>query len=121
VPGRSTRSRSAERLASFALELHPEKTRLIESGRFAQLNRHRRGSGKAQTFMFLGFTHYCPSNSKGYFVVGGTTRPKRKRPKFPSGAEWRLGVTIGSWFSQRDWEQNVVFAGGDRLQRSGGS
>jgi hypothetical protein len=45
----------------------------------------------------------------------------RKRPKFPSGAEWRLGVTIGSWFSQRDWEQNVVFAGGDRLQRSGGS
>jgi hypothetical protein len=36
-----------------------------------------------------------------------------KRPKFPSGAESRLGVTIASWFSQRDLERNVVFAGGD--------
>jgi hypothetical protein len=55
-------------LASFALELHPEKTRLIEFGRFAQLSR-RRGEGKAETFTFLGFAHYCASNSKGYFVV----------------------------------------------------
>ena len=50
-----------ERLASFALELHPEKTRLIEFGRFAQLNRQRRGEGKAETFTFLGFTHYWGS------------------------------------------------------------
>ena len=58
-----------QRLASFALELHPEKTRLIEFGRFAQLSRDRRGEGKAETFTFLGFTHYCATNSKGYFVV----------------------------------------------------
>ena len=57
-------------LASFALELHPEKTRLIEFGRFAQLSRDRRGEGKAETFTFLGFTHYCATNSKGYFGRG---------------------------------------------------
>jgi group II intron reverse transcriptase/maturase len=66
-----------ERLASFALELHPEKTRLIEFGRYAQLSRHRRGEGKAETFTFLGFTHYCATNSKGYFIVGRKTQPKR--------------------------------------------
>src|SRR6202451_4079067 len=66
-----------ERLGSFALELHPDKTRLIEFGRFAQVKRQRRGEGKAATFTFLGFTHYCATNSKGYFVVGRTTQPKR--------------------------------------------
>ena len=58
-----------ERLAKFALELHPEKTRLIEFGRFAQVNRQQRGEGKPETFTFLGFTHYCATNSKGHFVV----------------------------------------------------
>ena len=48
-----------KRLANFALELHPEKTRLIEFGRFAQVNRQQRGEGKPETFTFLGFTHYC--------------------------------------------------------------
>jgi RNA-directed DNA polymerase len=41
-----------ERLAKFGLEVHPEKTRLIEFGRFAQVNRKRRGAGKAETFTF---------------------------------------------------------------------
>ena len=45
-----------ERLAQFALELHPEKTRLIEFGRYAAANRSRRGDGKPETFDFLGFT-----------------------------------------------------------------
>jgi adenine-specific DNA-methyltransferase len=44
-----------------------------------------------------------------------------KRPVLPSGTESKLGLTMGSWFRQRDRERNVVFAGGDRLQRSGGS
>ena len=48
-----------KRLANFALELHPEKTRLIEFGRFAQVNRQQHGEGKPETFTFLGFTHYC--------------------------------------------------------------
>jgi RNA-directed DNA polymerase len=68
-----------ERLASFALELHPEKTRLIEFGRFAQLNRKRRGEGKPETFTFLGFTHYCATSTNGYFALRRVTQPKRMR------------------------------------------
>jgi group II intron reverse transcriptase/maturase len=48
-----------ERLAKFGLELHPDKTRLIEFGRFAARDRKQRGEGKPETFTFLGFTHYC--------------------------------------------------------------
>jgi len=68
-----------KRLAKFGLELHPEKTRLIEFGRFAEANRRRQGKGKVETFTFLGFTHYCGKNSKGYFFVGRTTMVKRMR------------------------------------------
>jgi hypothetical protein len=70
-----------ERLAKFGLEIHPEKTRLIEFGRFAQVNRQRRGEGKAETFTFLGFTHYCGTNSKGQFEVWRRTAAKRMRAK----------------------------------------
>jgi group II intron reverse transcriptase/maturase len=70
-----------ERLAKFGLELHPEKTRLIEFGRFAEANRKRRGEGMPETFSFLGFTHYCGKNSKGYFFVGRATTAKRMRAK----------------------------------------
>ena len=45
-----------ERLREFALSLHPEKTRLIEFGRFAAERRKRRGLGKPETFNFLGFS-----------------------------------------------------------------
>src|SRR5918999_4529522 len=48
-----------ERLARFGLELHPDKTRLIEFGRFAAERRRARGAGKPGTFEFLGFTHIC--------------------------------------------------------------
>src|SRR5271168_4840016 len=68
-----------ERLASFALELHPEKTRLIEFGRFAAVDRQQRGEGKPETFTFLGFTHYCAKNSQGHFVIGRTTMLQRMR------------------------------------------
>ena len=57
-----------ERLAKFGLELHPDKTRLIEFGRNAATNRQKRGEGKPETFDFLGFTHYGGSK-KGRFVV----------------------------------------------------
>jgi RNA-directed DNA polymerase len=70
-----------QRLAKFGLEIHPEKTRMIEFGRSAQANRERRGEGKAETFTFLGFTHYCGTNSKGYFVVWRRTAAKRMRAK----------------------------------------
>jgi hypothetical protein len=48
-----------ERLRKFGLELHPDKTRLIEFGRFAAASRKQRGAGKPETFDFLGFTHIC--------------------------------------------------------------
>ncbi len=67
-----------ERLAKFGLELHPEKTRLIEFGRFAAQNRKRRGQGKPETFTFLGFTHYCGKRrNDGAFIVWRETAKKR--------------------------------------------
>jgi len=65
-----------ERLARFHLELHPDKTRLMEFGRFAAENRERRTEGKPETFDFLGFTHYCGKTSKGRFQVSRKTRRK---------------------------------------------
>jgi hypothetical protein len=59
-----------ERLAKFGLELHAEKTRLIEFGRYAAPNREKRGEGTPETFTFLGFTHYCGKRRKdGAFIV----------------------------------------------------
>jgi hypothetical protein len=67
-----------ERLAKFGLELHPEKTRLIEFGRFAAPNREKRGEGKPETFTFLGFTHYCGKRRKdGALIVWRETAKKR--------------------------------------------
>lgn len=70
-----------ERLAKFGLELHPEKTRLIEFGREAWMKRQQEGKGKPETFQFLGFTHYCGQNSKGHFTVWRETVSKRMRAK----------------------------------------
>ncbi len=67
-----------ERLAKFGLELHADKTRLIEFGRFAARNRKQRGEGKPETFTFLGFTHYCGQrNSNGAFIVWRITAKRR--------------------------------------------
>jgi group II intron reverse transcriptase/maturase len=71
----------AERLKKFNLELHGEKTRLIEFGRNAAANRKGRGSGKPETFNFLGFTHLCGQTRKGKFVVIRRTMSKRMRGK----------------------------------------
>jgi group II intron reverse transcriptase/maturase len=68
-----------QRLGKFALELHPEKTRLIEFGRFAAANRAARGQGKPETFNFLGFTHICGKTQKGKFTVLRKTMKKRMR------------------------------------------
>jgi group II intron reverse transcriptase/maturase len=57
------------RFAKFGLELHPDKTRLIEFGRFAARNQKQRGTGKPETFDFLGFTHICGTSPKGRFTV----------------------------------------------------
>jgi RNA-directed DNA polymerase len=69
-----------ERLRKFSLELHPEKTRLVEFGRFAEANRTQQGLGKPETFAFLGFTHICGrKRSNNRFTVHRTTHCKRLR------------------------------------------
>ena len=71
-----------ERFRKFALELHPEKTRLLEFGPFAVANRKRRGEGKPETFNFLGFTHICgKKRSNGMFTVVRQTIRKRLQAK----------------------------------------
>jgi group II intron reverse transcriptase/maturase len=70
-----------ERLQQFALSLHPEKTRLIEFGRFAAKNRKARGLGKPETFNFLGFTFICGKSRRGKFLVNRKTRRDRMRAK----------------------------------------
>jgi len=70
-----------ERLQKFALTLHPEKTRLIEFGRFAAERRKRRGLGKPETFNFLGFTFICGKTRAGKFQLKRKTRRDRMRAK----------------------------------------
>jgi len=93
-----------ERLAKFGLELHPEKTRLIEFGRFAAQDRERRGEGKPETFTFLGFTHFCGKRrSNGAFTVWRKTAKKRMVAKLHAiKAELRLrmhkpAAEVGAW------------------------
>jgi group II intron reverse transcriptase/maturase len=71
-----------ERFRKFSLELHPDKTRLLEFGSFAVRNRKRRGVGKPETFDFLGFTHICgKKRSNGYYTVIRQTIRKRQQAK----------------------------------------
>ncbi|MGH8972233.1 MAG: group II intron reverse transcriptase/maturase [Acidimicrobiia bacterium] len=70
-----------QRLGQFGLELHPDKTRLIQFGRFAAERRTERGLGKPETFDFLGFTHICAKTLDGRFFLKRITISKRKRAK----------------------------------------
>lgn len=80
-----------QRFARFGLELHPEKTRLIEFGRSAQADRARRGEGKPETFAFLGFTHLCGKRrSDGRSTVQRQTVAKRLRAKVKEVRQWLM-------------------------------
>jgi len=71
-----------ERFRKFNLELHPDKTRLLEFGPFAAENRRRKGRGKPETFNFLGFTHICgKKRSNGRYTVFRQTMRKRLQAK----------------------------------------
>jgi len=70
-----------ERLRKFGLELHPDKTRRIEFGRYAEQNRKRKREGKPETFDFLGFTHISGKDRNGNFTVKRRTIRKRMRVK----------------------------------------
>ena len=66
-----------ERFARFGLQLHADKTRIVEFGRYAEHNRRTRGDGKPETFNFLGFTHSCGKTRKGRFTVLRQTMRQR--------------------------------------------
>ena len=98
------------RLAKFGLEMHHEKTRLIEFGRFAASNRKQRGDGKPETFDFLGFTHICARTMQGKFIIRRKTIAKRQRAKLkvirkeiirrrhepvPKQGKWIRSVVLG--------------------------
>lgn len=70
-----------ERFRKFNLELHADKTRILEFGRDAIEQREQRGDGRPQTFNFLGFTHACDKTRKGRFVVRRRTMAARMRAK----------------------------------------
>ena len=74
----------AERLRKFSLELHPEKTRLIQFGRFAIQNRADQGLGKPETFTFLGLRHICARTRAGKFLIKRISDRKRQRAKLGS-------------------------------------
>src|SRR5690349_20689397 len=85
------RDEMRERLGKFALSLHPEKTRLIEFGRFAAERRKRRGLGKPESFDFLGFTFICGKTRTGKFQIKRKTRRDRMQTKLKMIKEemWR--------------------------------
>src|SRR5215468_12242013 len=70
-----------KRFEGFSLSLNPDKTRLIEFGRFAAERRARRGLGKPETFNFLGFTFICGNTRTGQFQIKRKTRADRMRAK----------------------------------------
>jgi RNA-directed DNA polymerase len=70
-----------QRFAKFGLELHPDKTRLIEFGRYAAKDRSAKGLGKPETFDFLGFTHICAKTRNGKFQLRRITISKRMQAK----------------------------------------
>lgn len=92
-----------KRLEQFGLELHPEKTRLIEFGRFAHERRKVRGLGKPETINFLGFTHACGKTKRGKFAVIRKTMRNRMQSKLKELKEtlrvrlhWRV-PEVGKW------------------------
>ena len=92
-----------ERLRSFGLELHPDKTRLIEFGRYAAERRERRGEGKPETFDFLGFTHICGKDRSEKFSLQRHTSRKKFRAKLAAVKQelrkraYRAHREVGPW------------------------
>jgi group II intron reverse transcriptase/maturase len=95
-----------QRFEEFALSLHPDKTRLIEFGRFAATGRAKRGLGKPETFNFLGFTHICGKSRRGNFLLHRRSRRDRVRGKLQDIKEAlrrRMHQSIpeqGKWLGQ---------------------
>jgi group II intron reverse transcriptase/maturase len=115
-----------ERFTKFGLELHPEKTRLLEFGRYAQERRAKRGEGPPETFDFLGFTHISGKTRKGDFTIHRKTSRKKFQAKLAELKEQISRkahadlVETGNWLRSvfRGWCQYYAVPGNyPRLQQ----
>ena len=113
-----------ERLSEFGLNLHPDKTRLIEFGRHAAENRKERGERRPETFDFLGFTHYCRKTRKGRFGLGRKPIAKRMpRTLKRVGEAPRRRINdkvrkVAHWLGQHGKGMACVLCGTNQLQIS---
>jgi len=109
----------AERFAKFGLELHPEKTRLIEFGRYAEERRAKRDAGPPETFDFLGFTHISGKTRRGDFTIHRKTSRKKFQAKL---ADLKVQLSrrihddlakVGAWLQSvfRGWCQYYAVPG----------
>ena len=97
-----------QRMGKFGLALHGEKTRLIRFGRFAAVQRERRGQGKPETFHFLGFTHISARSQNGNFLLTRHTMRKRLCAKLSEvKAELQL-IRHQPLRSQGEWLGSVL-------------
>ncbi len=96
------------RMGEFMLSLHPEKTRLVEFGRFTAENRKKRGQGKPETFTFLGFTHICGQSQGGRFQVWRKSRRDRMGAKLRAIKEELERRRHHPIRSQGEWLHRVV-------------
>ena len=115
-----------ERFTQFGLELHPEKTRLIEFGRYAAERRSKRGDGPPETFDFLGFTHISGKTRKGDFTIRRISSAKKLRNKLRElkdslKRKMHLDLAqVGSWLSSvyRGWcNYHAIPGNSTRLQQ----
>ena len=114
-----------ERLAKFGLALHPEKTRLIEFGRYAEERRAKRGDGPPETFDFLGFTHISGKTLGGDFTIQRKTSRKKFQAKLAElkGRYSRRHddlARVGEWLQSvyRGWCQYYAVPGNSaRMQQ----
>ena len=116
-----------ERLGQCGLELHPDKTRRIEFGRYAIANRKTRGQGRPETFDFLGRTQNCRQTSKGRFGLGRKPVARRRsrtlqaiRAKLRRRMHAEQGET-GKWLGRvlRGWCWGPEYSGGRRASFPG--
>lgn len=96
------------RMGTFDLNLHPKKTKLIEFGRYAEANRRQRNEGKPETFDFLGFTHSCSKNSKGFFIVKRITKKKKFKKKLKEVKEELRKRMHANFEKTGKWIRSVI-------------
>ena len=115
-----------DRLTPFRSQPPPDKTRLVEFGRFAMMNRRQRGVGKPETFDFLGFTHYCTTTRRGRFRLGRKPVAKRVNRTLTRIDEvlrqrwhhdiWEVGMWLGRVYN--GWLNYFAVPGSDRYIRA---